>query len=414
MYRASLFAVGGVCLNAVFVSAVLFSIPQNVKGDSAVAWGNNIDGQIGDGAGPTARFAPAAVVGMASGVTSVAAGVDQSLAIQNGSVYSWGSNQYGELGDGTTTERDTPVPVTGLPLGVTSIAGGSSFSLAIQNGNVYAWGNNQDGELGDGTGFQRNTPVLVTGLNSATAIAAGGLHSVAIQNGSVYAWGYNLDGELGNGTTTQYYTPVAVTGLTSGVTAIAVGYRHCLAVQNGALYAWGANNLGQLGDNDAEFNATTPVSVSGLSSGVTAIAAGENHSLAVQNGNVYAWGDNSDGQIGDGTGTRRLTPEQIDPTDLHNIIAVAAGAFTSYALSSDGSIWDWGEAGYGNLGLGFTNTIDYFTPQHLLPPTGYVFTSINAGAVGEHAVATLAPVPEPSTFVLAVLASGLVVWKRFN
>jgi alpha-tubulin suppressor-like RCC1 family protein len=145
-------------------------------------------------------------------------------------VDAWGYNVYGQLGDGTTTTRSTPAPVSGLSSGVIAIAAGLNHSLAVQNGRAYTWGYNQDGELGDGTGIDRSTPVAVTSLTSGvTAIDAGGLYSLALQNGSVYAWGSNGAGQLGNGTTTGSFTPVAVTGLASGVTAIAAGGAHGLA-----------------------------------------------------------------------------------------------------------------------------------------------------------------------------------------
>jgi alpha-tubulin suppressor-like RCC1 family protein len=150
--------------------------------------------------------------------------------------------------------------------------------------------------------------------------------------------------------------------------------------------------------------------VIGLTSGVTSVAAGEIHSLAVRSGDVYAWGDNHFGELGDGTTTQENTPELIDPTDLHNIVAIAAAAYSSYALSSDGSLWVWGHDTDGELGLG--NTIQFLTPQHLLPPSGYVYTSIDADSFGEHVVTTLAPVPEPASVSLIALAAGALWWRR--
>ena len=248
--------------------------------------------------------------------------------------------------------------------------------------------------------------MAVIGLNSGvTAVAAGYAHSLAVRNGGVYAWGSNIDGELGDGTTTERDSPVALTGLGSGVTAIAAGDSHSLAVRNGALYAWGDGFFGQLGDGTTS-SRHSPVAVGGLINGVTAIAAGNYHSLAVQNGNVFAWGDNGWGQLGDGTVlTERNVPEQIDPADLNNIVAVAAGHESSYALSFDGSLWVWGDNRDGELGIG-SDTPQYLTPQHLLPPAGYKFTSIDADADSFHVVATLAavPVPEPTTLVLVALA----------
>jgi alpha-tubulin suppressor-like RCC1 family protein len=229
---------------------------------------------------------------------------------------------------------------------------------------VYDWGS---GELGNGTTTNSSSPIAVSSLSSGvTAIAAGALHSLAVQNGGVYAWGYNGDGQLGDGTTTLRSSPVAVIGLSSGVTSVAAGDNHSLAVRNGGVWAWGYNDVGQLG-NGTTTNSSTPVAVSGLSSGVTAIAAGKFNGLAVQNGQVWAWGFNNDGNLGDGTKTDHLTPEQIDPTDLKNIIAVAAEYNSSYALSSDGSIWDWGYNADGELGLGNT-TSPYLTPRTCCPP----------------------------------------------
>jgi len=247
--------------------------------------------------------------------------------------------------------------------------------------------------------------------SGVTAIAAGFHYSLAVRNGGLYAWGDNLSGYLGDGTKTNRTTPVAVSGMSGGVTVISAGPSHSLAVQNGGLFAWGDNISGNLGDGSTN-QQSAPVAVNGMASGVTAIAAGYYFSLAVQNGGVYAWGSNIYGALGDGTTTDRHIPVHIDPADLNSIVAVAAAQRSSYALSSDGSLWVWGYNVEGELGLG--NTTTYLPPQHLLPPAGYRYSSIEADGYGYHALATLAAVPEPTSGLLLAFGglTGAAMLRR--
>ena len=377
-------------------SASVSSAQTDSATNAAVyAWGDNTSGQLGSNAGYYSAV-PAAVSNLTGGVIAVAAGNSHSLAVQNGAAYAWGDDASGQLGNGAAgAGSGVPVQVKGLYNGVTAVAAGNRHSLAVRNGTVYAWGANSAGELGNGSTIDSAYPGAVNGLSSVSAVAAGNFHSLALQGNAVYAWGENGSGELGNGMQgigANSSVPVSVVGLSGGVTAIAAGTSHSLAIRNGAVYTWGGNDNGQLGNGTSGItaNSDVPVAVSGLSSGVTTIAGGSLHSLAVQNGLVFAWGGNGDGQLGNGTTTDSSVPVAVDPADLTNITAVAAGIASSYALSADGSLWVWGNNDIGELGLG--DTASHLTPQHLLPPAGYRYTAITTPSGGDHAVAILAPV----------------------
>lgn len=322
------------------------------KEDGTVwAWGYNISGQLGDGT-TTSRTAPVQVLGL-SNVVSIAAGGSSSLAVKgDGTLWSWGSNNYGQLGNGATTNKSTPVQVSGLT-NVVSITAGVSHSVAVrQDKTVWSWGFNGMGQLGDGTKTNRATPVQVSGLSDVISISSKYMHNLAVKgNGTAWAWGDNSFGILGDGTSTLQSIPVQVSGL-SNVVAVAAGRTQSLALRgDGRVWSWGSNNYGQVG-NGSSFDTYTPVQVS-LLTNVISIATGENHSFALKSdGTVSTWGRNNYGQLGDGTITNRSTPVQISGPS--NIALIAAGDFHSLALKNDGTVWAWGYNNYGQLGDGTT------------------------------------------------------------
>jgi len=335
-----------------------------VKDDGTVwAWGNNNNGQLGDGSA-TSKNTPVQVSGL-SGMTAVAAGSGHTVALKNdGTVWAWGNNSNGQLGDGSAASKNTPVQVNGLS-SMTAVAAGSGHTVAMKNdGTVWAWGNNSNGQLGDGSAASKNTPVQVSGLYSMTAVAAGSGHTVALKNdGTVWAWGNNSTGQLGNGNfTPSNPTPAQVSGLSgmsSGVViAVAAGYDHTVALKNdGTVWAWGNNATGQLGNGNIT-PSNTPVQVSGLS-GVTAVAAGFGHTVALKSdGTVRTWGNNTKGQLGNGL-TNGTTIDSAIPVVVSGMVGVtdiAAGYEGSVVLKGafkgDGTVWAWGSNSNGQLGNG--------------------------------------------------------------
>lgn len=340
-----------------------------VKSDGTVwAWGLNTSGQLGNG--NTTNQKSAVQVSGISNAAAVAGGAAHSLALRStGAVSAWGLNSSGQLGNGSTTSSSTPVSVSGLT-NARAVTAGSSHSLALEtDGSVVAWGLNSSGQLGNGTTTNSTTPVAVSNLSRVVSIAAGNAQSLALRvDGTVWAWGGNASGQLGNGTTTNSSTPVQVSNL-SGVIAIAAGGDDSYALtRSGAVWAWGDDAYGQLGNTSVTKKSTTPVLVS-LPSNISAIAAGGFHAFALaSDGTVWAWGRNNSGQLGDGQSCGKqscTTPVHLNsPT---GVIALAGGSLHSLAATAAGSLWVWGDNSYGQLGNG--NTTTQKTPIQLATPS---------------------------------------------
>ncbi|MEN6351441.1 MAG: hypothetical protein ABFD08_18875, partial [Syntrophomonas sp.] len=287
--------------------------------------------------------------GMKSGdIASIAGGYDQSLVVKNdGTVWSLGRTNDDISG--------TPVQVQGLT-GVTAVGCSYGHSLALRgDGTVWTWGRNGSGQLGDGSTTDRNAPMQVPGLRGVTAIACSNGHNLALKSdGSVWAWGYNGHGQLGDGSTTDQSRPVQVAGL-SEITAISCGEGHSLALKSdGTVWAWGYNEYGQLGDGGTT-DQSTPEQVQGLSGLITTVACGDLYSMVLKsNGSVQSWGYNHSGQLGDGTTTTRLSPVEVENLshEVGDIASISAGCGFSLALKSDGTIMAWGNNYYGSLGNG--------------------------------------------------------------
>jgi len=350
------------------------------------AWGNDLRGEVGNGAFETEYDAPVAVsIPGGASITQIAAGEEFSLALTTtGHLYAWGGNGAGELGDGAApTASDVPVEVsrTGLPPGTTftQVSAGTDFALALSSaGKLYAWGQNGAGELGDGRAqTESDLPVAVSagaipGGTKFGEIAAGAADGFALSTtGELYAWGFNNEGELGDGSTTESTVPVAVsTGAIAGgaIAQIAPGNTHVLAVgSNGKLYSWGADGGGELGAGSitgppsCKPCAPEPVAVlaGAIPAGATIsqIAAGDGYSLALSStGQVYGWGEDEEAQLGNGSLNGTLVPGAVSLPEGTTIAAIARGPAASTALALVG-----GEAAAGGPG---PPTVSITTPAN--------------------------------------------------
>lgn len=335
--------------------------------------------------------APSTAIG---GRSPFAAGELHTVLLKkDGTLQGWGYNNYGELGDDTEKKRLTPVEVKGPGgkgnlEGIIAISAGKAHTVALRkDGTVWAWGRNNKGQLGDGTDDDRKTPVQVKGpggkgnLGGIVSIAAGALHTVAVKDdGTVWAWGYNDDYQLGDGTDRKRLTPVQVKGpggqgFFEGVVTVAAGNAHTLALKkDGTVWAWGINDKGQLGDDTGD-KSKTPVLAKGLK-GVIAIAAGTAHSIALKgDGSLWAWGGNTAGQLGDKSINNRLAPVWVKA--IANVAAIAAGESHSVALKADGTVWIWGSNNAGQLGINEGASTMRLTPVFVDAVTGVA--AIGAG-----------------------------------
>lgn len=357
-----------------------------LKSDGTVwTWGANFDGKLGIGdTNPVRMTVPVEVHGAGNAsylnsVRTIMGCEEHNVAVKtDGTVWAWGWNAFGQLGNGTTNDSYTPVQ-TGLgsipPLtSVTKLGGRPYFTLAVKSdGTIWAWGMNQYGQMGNGTvnalsGPQVTVPGLVSGsspggaINNPLQVTCGFQFGAALTtNGTVWTWGSGSHGELGNGTTGSSYIPAQVPGLTN-VTSISAGWFHILALKSDrTVWAWGNNFSGELGDGTTS-NRSNAVQVLNLTN-ILAVSGGDGHSSALAaGGTVWKWGLNDVGELGNGTINAGANPIPakilVDKfgAGFSNIVMVSARDYHNIAVKADGSVWMWGANDQGQCGDGTTNS----------------------------------------------------------
>lgn len=322
-------------------------------------------------------------------ITATAAAARISFAIKNdGTLWAWGTSANGQLGAGAATSSVNPIKIGD---GFTAVSASFGHSLGLKsNGTLWAWGDNSFGQLGNNSTTASNVPIQIgDSANTYTAISAGLNFSLAVKSdGTLWAWGDNHFGQLGIGDNNIKTSPAPIqVGSGNGYTAISAGTSHALALKTDhSMWAWGDNSFGQLGD-DTTNSSNVPVRIdAGESYG--AIAAGYYYSLAVRlDGSLMAWGNNIQGKPANPIVTDHV-PTKIGDAFSPDMDALSASKFSilgsrtvyfhSLALKNDGSLWAWGDNIFGQLGNNNPPTPSP-VPEQILADSGYAFTAVSAG-----------------------------------
>lgn len=320
---------------------------------TARCWGANDVGQLGNGATSPSSSTPVVVSGLTA-VTSVSSGGSHSCALlADNTVRCWGQNSDGQLGNNTVVSSTTPVVVSGLTDAV-AVSAGTIHTCALRSGGgVSCWGNCSYAQCGvNVSGNKQLVPIAAAGVTGASAVVSGGFHSCALVSGGVKCWGDNSLGQLGNGgTPTRSKDAITATGLASGVTSLGSGDSHVCAVVGGAVRCWGDNTYGQLGNGSSSATpVTTPTAVPSLT-GVADVAAGFVFSCArLTNSNIRCWGRNVEGELGNGTGVDSFTPVAV--SGITTATSLTSGSTMACATLTGGVTRCWGYGGLGALGNG--------------------------------------------------------------
>lgn len=354
------FDVGAAILDATYLKAGSGHTCAVNKAGGVWCWGANAAGQLGTGNTTTSPW-PLMVSGLQIGALKVAPGDSHTCALKNdGTVVCWGSNQYGQLGDGTTTNRLTPVAVSGLS-GVTDLQSGGKYTCALTSGGLMkCWGYNASGQLGDGTVVSKSAPTTVPGLTGIASMSVGPNSACAMSGGYAYCWGNNSSGQLGDGTTTQRISPTYAASINSlGLASVAMATSHaCALTKTNLVRCWGFNGNGELGIGSTT-NSVSPVAPGGQPSATyKSVYTMHAKTFAVKtDGTVLGWGFNWNGDLGVGNLTQMYTsPVAITALGTNQVLDFSGGYAHACALMTDNTVKCWGAGSQGALGDGTTTS----------------------------------------------------------
>jgi len=308
------------------------------------AWGINTSGQIGNGDRGVVK-SPTKIDGL-SNIIAIDANRDFTLALRSdGTVWAWGGNEFGVLGDDLPNRSFVPLKITGLNNIIAVAAGDTHCAAVSKDGTVFTWGRNAFGQLGNGTGYKKTSIITqVSGVSNIKAVAVGKRHTLALKSdGTVWAWGNNEEGQLGTNPGSREDTGIAsqIKGFTGAIAISAGEYHSAALMDDGTVWIWGSNEYGQLAKSTKQ-SVTVPTLVDGLTN-IKSIALGRRHSVVLKNdGTVWTWGGNNSGQLGTGNSDISINPTQVN--GLSNIASISTHVFSTTALDTSGKLWTWGDA----------------------------------------------------------------------
>jgi alpha-tubulin suppressor-like RCC1 family protein len=335
------------------------------KGDGTLwCWGKNDYGQLGDGTVVSPKPVPVQVTALGANVVEVSAGGEHTCARKSdGTLWCWGRNNLGQIGNGTTGGANSlPVQVASLGTNVIGIVSGQDHSCArTGDGALWCWGQNYYGEVGDGTtATPRTSPVQATAVGTTAVEVAVGFYNTCIRklDGTLWCWGANGFGQIGDGTTNSpKVAPVQVAAMGTSAVQVGTGAFTCARKADGTIWCWGFNNYGAVGDGTSVTPKPSPQQVTALGGPAVDLETGDSHACARKaDGTLWCWGYNGRGEVGDGTTSPSTSPKlPVQVTVLGvDAVQVSAGDHTC-ARKKDGTLWCWGSNGYGQVGDGTTS-----------------------------------------------------------